>query len=77
MDGSQFVAGDNKVASIISYVLFVEGSEPPTTKIRTYGAVLLSSITDMPFVRSGIEGKTGAILFQAPVSAPVNTKKAD
>src|SRR5215510_4074178 len=74
VDGPQFVAGDSEDASMISYELLFEESEPPNTKIRTWGAVLLNSMTDMPFVRSGIEGEKGAILFQTPLSAPANTK---
>jgi len=42
-------------------------SEPPITMMRTYGAVLLNSMTDMPFVRSGMPGVTGAMSFQTPV----------
>jgi hypothetical protein len=45
--------------------------------IRTWGAVLLSSRTDMPLVRSGIDGVTAAMLVQAPVLAPVRVKEAD
>src|SRR5215475_5496823 len=74
VDAPQFVADDNEVASMISYELLFEESEPPNTKIRTRGAVLLSSITDMPLVRSGIDGETGAMSFQAPVLAPVRAK---
>src|SRR5215212_10705651 len=72
--GPQLVAGESEVVSMISYVLLVEGSAPPTTRIRTYGGELLISMTDMPFVRSGMEGETGAMSFQTPVSAPVNAK---
>jgi hypothetical protein len=41
--------------------------------IRTWGAVLLSSRTDMALVRSGIDGVTGPMSVQAPVRA----KEAD
>src|SRR5918995_2229417 len=77
VDASQLVAEDSEDASMISYELLFEESEPPNTMIRTWGGVLLRSMTDMPFVRSGIDGKTGAMLFQTPVSEPVNTKYAD
>jgi|SRR6266545_4255752 len=70
----QFVVGDSDVASMISYELLFEESEPPNTMIRTRGAVLLTSMTDMPLVRSGIDGVTGAMSVQAPVLAPVRTK---
>src|SRR5262245_8572434 len=70
----QFTAGDSAATLISSYVLLVEGSEPPTAKIWIYGGVLLSNITDIPFVRSGIVGETGAILFHTPTVSPVNVK---
>jgi len=73
----QFVVGDREVASMISYELLLEESEPPNTMIRTWGAVLLSSITDIPLVRSGIDGVTGAMSVQAPVLVPVRAKDAD
>ena len=59
---------------MISYELLFEESEPPSTMIRTWGAVLLSSRTDMPLVRSGIDGVTAAMSVQAPVLAPVRAK---
>jgi hypothetical protein len=73
-DGPQFVAEDRELASMISYELLFEESEPPNTMIRTWGAVLLSSMTDMPLVRSAIAGVTGAMSFQTPVLAPVRRK---
>src|SRR5919106_1395491 len=77
VDAPQFVAGEGELASINSYVLLFEESEPPRTRIRTWGAVLLTSMTDMPFVRSGIDGVTGAMSVQTPVVAPVSAKKLD
>jgi hypothetical protein len=62
---------------MISYELLVEESEPPNAMIRTRGAVLLSSRSDMPLVRSGIDGVTGAMSVQAPVLAPVRVNHAD
>jgi hypothetical protein len=74
VDGLQFVAEDSELPSMSSYVLLFDESEPPSTIIRTDGAVSLSSSTDMPFVRSGIDGVTGPMSFQAPVLAPVSMK---
>jgi hypothetical protein len=39
--------------------------------------VLLSSITDMPLDRSGLDIGTGAMSLQTPLSAPVNAKNDD
>src|SRR5215211_652744 len=68
------VAEDNEAASIISYELLFEASAPPSTKIRTWGGVRLNNMTDIPFVRSGIDGVTGAMSVQTPVLAPVRAK---
>src|SRR4051794_14175474 len=48
----QVVAGDSDVASMISYVLLFEASEPPSTRIRTWGGLPVSSMSDIPLVRS-------------------------
>src|SRR6266508_1704098 len=77
VDAPQLIAEESEVASTISYELLFEESEPPNTMIRTVGAVLLKSMTDMPFVRSGIDGVTGAMSGQAPVLAPGRTNQAD
>src|SRR5829696_385214 len=76
-DGSQVLVEDRAVTSMISYELFVEGSEPPTTTIRASAAPLSISRTDMPFVRSGMAGVTEAMSCQVPVLAPVRTKYPD
>ena len=62
------------LASITSYELLFDESDPPSTMMRTWGAVSLSSMTDIPFVRSGIDGVTGAMSVQTPVLAPVRVK---
>src|ERR671918_149914 len=77
IDAPQFVADESALASISSYVLLLEESEPPNTRIRTCGAVLLIRMTDMPFVRSGIDGVIGAMSVQAPVVGPVRAKELD
>ena len=69
--------GVNDVASMISYELLFEASEPPRTRILTRGELGLSSMTDIPLVRSGIDGVTGAMSVHAPVLAPLRVKYPD
>ena len=74
MGSLQDEVGDKLEASITSYVLLVDGSAPPNTKMRTFGGVLLYTITDMPFVLSTMDGEAGAIRFQIPELGDVSVK---